>query len=170
MKDLSDDEGAILPEELFPGGGPTGLAEFFGDHMVVNGMIWPKEDVEPRNYRMRLLNGSDSRFLALQFVEVAAGETELTNALGNPLTIGNPLNFTVIGSDQGLASSPTTVQTLVFEPGSRYDVIVDFKSVTPGNRVIMKNIGGDEPFGGDLVGDEPEALQHLQLHRPYHGL
>ena len=27
----------------FPGGGPTALAEFFGDHMVVNGMIWPKD-------------------------------------------------------------------------------------------------------------------------------
>ena len=45
---------------IFPGGGPTALAEFFGDHMVVNGMIWPKADVEPRNYRMRLLNGTDS--------------------------------------------------------------------------------------------------------------
>ncbi len=31
--------------------------------MVVNGKIWPKADVEPRNYRLRLLNGYDSRFL-----------------------------------------------------------------------------------------------------------
>lgn len=35
--------------------GPTALAEFFGDHMVVNGKVWPKMDVEPRNYRLRLL-------------------------------------------------------------------------------------------------------------------
>jgi FtsP/CotA-like multicopper oxidase with cupredoxin domain len=35
--------------------GPTALAEFFGDHMVVNGKVWPKTDVEPRNYRLRLL-------------------------------------------------------------------------------------------------------------------
>ncbi|MGD8608733.1 MAG: twin-arginine translocation signal domain-containing protein, partial [Myxococcales bacterium] len=40
--DFIDGEGAILPPELFPGGGPTALAEFFGDHMVVNGKIWPK--------------------------------------------------------------------------------------------------------------------------------
>jgi FtsP/CotA-like multicopper oxidase with cupredoxin domain len=108
-------------------------------------------DVEPRNYRLRLLNGCDSRFLAVQFFEVPAGEEDFTNAV-------QQLSFTVVGSDQGLASSPTTVDTLVSETGSRYDIIFDFKNVTPGNRVIMKNIGGDEPFGGDLVSDDP-ALQ-----------
>jgi FtsP/CotA-like multicopper oxidase with cupredoxin domain len=60
----------------------------------------------------------------------------------------------VIGSDQGLASGPTTVDTLLMETGSRYDVIFDFKPVKPGNRVIMKNIGGDEPFGGDIPGPQ----------------
>ena len=30
----------------------------------------------------------------------------------------------------------------------------DLKQVTPGNRVIMKNIGGDEPFGGDIPGPQ----------------
>jgi spore coat protein A len=124
---------------------PSGLAEFFGDHMVVNGIIWPKMDVEPRNYRLRFLNGCDSRFLAVQFFEVGIDETDPNNANGDPLP------FTVIGSDQGLASSPTTVDTLLIETGSRYDVIFDFKTVTPGNRVIMKNIGGDEPFGGGIL-------------------
>ena len=146
--DFITGEGAVLPPNLFPGGGPTGLAEFFGDHMVVNGVIWPKMDVEPRNYRLRLLNGCDSRFLAVQFFEVPASESDFTNAVG-------PLPFTVIGSDQGLASEPTTGQTtLLIETGSRYDVIFDFKQVTPGNRVIMKNIGGDEPFGGDIPGPQ----------------
>jgi FtsP/CotA-like multicopper oxidase with cupredoxin domain len=145
------DEGAVLPPGIFPGGGPTGLAEFFGDHMLVNGVIWPKMDVEPRNYRLRFLNGCDSRFLAAQFFEVPAGATDFTSATG-------PLPFTVIGSDQGLASSPTTVDTLVMETGSRYDVVFDFKTVGSGRRVIMKNIGGDEPFGGDLVTDDA-ALQ-----------
>ncbi len=138
-------EGAILPPALFPNGGPTALAEFFGDHMVVNGKIWPKENVEPRNYRMRLLNGCDSRFMALQFFEVPAEATDFATAAG-------PLEFIVIGSDQGLASSPTTVETLLFEPGARYDIIVNFAAVTSGNRVIMKNIAGDEPFGGDIPG------------------
>jgi FtsP/CotA-like multicopper oxidase with cupredoxin domain len=145
--DFITGEGAILPDPPFVGGGPTGLAEFFGDHMVVNGMIWPKMDVEPRNYRLRLLNGCDSRFLAVQFFEVPAGATDFT-------TPADPLPFTVIGSDQGLALSPTTLDTLLIETGSRYDIIFDFKTVTPGNRVIMKNIGGDEPFGGDIPGPQ----------------
>jgi FtsP/CotA-like multicopper oxidase with cupredoxin domain len=146
--DFITGEGAILPPDLFPGGGPTALAEFFGDHMVVNGLIWPKEDVEPRNYRLHLLNGTDSRFMAIQFFEVPPGEEDFSNA------INGPLDFTVVGSDQGLASSPTTVQTLLSEPGSRYDIVFDFNTVTFGNRVIMKNIGGDEPFGGDIPGPQ----------------
>lgn len=147
--DFITGEGAVLPPNMFPGGGPTGLAEFFGDHMVVNGVIWPKEDVEPRNYRMRLLNGTDSRFMALQFFAVPAGQKGFANATG-------PLEFGVIGSDQGLAASPTMVSTLLSEPGSRYDVIFDFAAYE-GQRIIMKNIGGDEPFGGDVPG--PRAFE-----------
>jgi FtsP/CotA-like multicopper oxidase with cupredoxin domain len=104
--------------------------------------------VEPRNYRLHLLNGTDSRFMAIQFFEVPAGATDFTTVLSGPL------DFTVIGSDQGLASSPTTLNMLLSEPGSRYDIIFDFKTVTAGNRVIMKNIGGDEPFGGDIPGPQ----------------
>lgn len=145
--DFITSEGAVLPPDIFPGGGPTVLAEFFGDHMLVNGTIWPKIDVEPRNYRLRFLNGCDSRFLVAQFFEVPANQKDFTNATG-------PIPFTVIGSDQGLAAAPTTVNTLLIEPGSRYDVIFDFKTITPNKRVIMKNIGGDEPFGGDIPGPQ----------------
>ena len=146
-------EGAILPPDLFPGGGPTALAEFFGDHMLVNGVIWPYEAVEPRNYRMRLLNGTDSRFMVIQFrIAASSTSTDLANASA-------PIGFHVIGSDQGLAESATYVDTLVFEPGSRYDIVVDFSTVPAGSRVIMANIAGDAPFGGDY-GDalDPDDL------------
>ena len=33
--------------------------------MLVNGKAWPVLEVEPRPYRLRLLNGCDSRFLVL---------------------------------------------------------------------------------------------------------
>ena len=152
--DFITGEGAVLPPKLFPGGGPTALAEFFGDHMVVNGVIWPKADVEPRNYRMRLLNGTDSRFMVIRFRAVPAGATDLTNA-------GDPIPFYVIGSDQGLAASATQTNILVFEPGSRYDVVFDFAQIPAGGRVIMENIGGDEPFGGDIPG--PQVFSHTNL-------
>ena len=143
--------GKPLPTDQFPGGGPTALAEFFGDHMVVNGKIWPKENVEPRNYRMRLLNGCDSRFMVIRFRAAATPtSTDLTGA-------GAPIPFWVIGSDQGLASAATQTDTLVFEPGSRYDVVFDFSSVPADSRVIMENIGWDAPFGGDFGRENPDA-------------
>jgi spore coat protein A len=145
--DFITGEGAILPPDLFPGGGPTALAEFFGDHMVVNGKIWPKADVEPRNYRMHLLNGCDSRFMVVQFVAVDPGVTDPNDASASA-----PLDFYVIGSDQGLGT-PAQTDTLVFEPGGRYDVVVNFAGLE-NKRVIMKNIGGDEPFGGDIPGPQ----------------
>ena len=90
-------------------------------------------------------------------VEVPAGATDFTDA-------SLPIPFSVIGSDQGLASSPTTVDTLLIETGSRYDIIFDFKNLQ-GKRIIMKNIGGDEPFGGDIPG-----VPVLRGDRPHHGL
>jgi FtsP/CotA-like multicopper oxidase with cupredoxin domain len=122
---------------------PSALAEFFGDHMVVNGLIWPKSDVEPRNYRLRLLNGTDSRFLVARFRPVALDAVDLSNA-------GAPLPFHVVGSDQGLATRPTETDTLVIEPGGRYDIVIDFGQLNLGSRVILENIGGDAPFGGDF--------------------
>ena len=150
--DFITGEGAILPSDIFPGGGPTALAEFFGDHVVVNGKIWPKANVEPRNYRMHLLNGTDSRFMVLRFRRVPAGATTLDSA-------GTPIPFYVIGSDQGLASEAKQVDTLLSEPGSRYDIVFDFAGFDEGDRIIMENIGGDAPFGGAFGGDlDPEDL------------
>ena len=150
--DFITDEDVDLPSGLFPGGGPTALAEFFGDHMLVNGKIWPKADVEPRNYRLRLLNGTDSRFMVIRFREAAnPGATDLNGA-------GAPIPFWVIGSDQGLAGSATMTDTLVFEPGSRYDVVFNFAGLE-NKRIIMENIAGDAPFGGDFgAALDPEDL------------
>lgn len=126
---------------------PSALAEFFGDHMVVNGVIWPNTPVERRHYRLRLLNGTDSRFLVVRFrVAASPSATDLVGA-------SQPLPFWVIGSDQGLASAASQTDTLVFEPGGRYDVVFDFSQVPAGSRVIMENIGGDAPFGGDFGAD-----------------
>ncbi len=130
-------EGAKPPQAK----GPSALAEFFGDHIVVNGKLWPKTDVEARHYRIRLLNGCDSRFMRLRFRTVAAGETELTNASA-------PLSFDVIGSDQGLLRQVATVTQVDFMPGERIDVVFDFSSVPANSRVIIENILGDEPFNG----------------------
>jgi len=141
--DFITGEGATPP---IPGG-PSALAEFFGDHIVVNGKLWPKATVEPRNYRMRLLNGCDSRFMRLRMRSVPAGDIDFTNASA-------PLEFFVVGSDQGLLKNSAHVTEVDFLPGERVDVVFDFSSVLAGSRVIMENILGDSPFGGDLPGPD----------------
>ncbi|MCK7501817.1 MAG: hypothetical protein MZW92_76330 [Comamonadaceae bacterium] len=74
----------------------THYPEFFGDIMLVNGKAWPKLDVEPRQYRFRVLNGSDSRVYTLQFA--------VADAAGNPSATLVP--FFVIGNELGLLNRP----------------------------------------------------------------
>jgi spore coat protein A len=115
----------------FPTGGPTALAEMFGDFIVVNGMVWPYLDVEPRPYRFRLLNGSDSRFYILKFE--------------------NNMQFLQIATDDGLLPKAVGLTELLIAPGERAEIVVDFEGLTS---VIMQNIGPDEPYGGGTPGTD----------------
>lgn len=140
--DFITGQGVVLPPDF----GPTALAEFFGDHIVVNGIIWPKYSVEQRQYRVRLLNGSDSRFMRLKLKVVTAGATDLA--------LGTEVPFYVIGSDQSLLTNAAVVNEVDFMPGERLDLVIDFKDVPSGSRVIVENLLGDSPFGGDLPGPD----------------
>ena len=42
------------------------VPEFFGDTIFVNGRVWPYLEVEPRRYRLRIINGSNARFYRLR--------------------------------------------------------------------------------------------------------
>lgn len=102
------------------------LPEMFGDFILVNGEVWPFLKVEPRKYRLRLLNGSDSRFYDLYLPG---------------------LDFYQIGSDGGLLNSTVLTNRIVIGPGERIDVIVDFSTV-PGQELILKNNARSPyPFG-----------------------
>jgi spore coat protein A, manganese oxidase len=99
---------------------PSALPEMFGDFILVNGMAWPVLEVEPRQYRFRVLNGSDSRFYNLF---LSSGE-----------------QFIQIGSDQGLLPSQVPMNQMLIAPGERKDVIVDFSHPGLwGQTIIMKN-------------------------------
>jgi FtsP/CotA-like multicopper oxidase with cupredoxin domain len=114
---------------------PIWNPEFFGNTMVVNGATWPRLAVEARKYRLRILNGSDSRFVILQFADARQRRIDLP--------------FVVIGNDGGfLPGSPPKVRRLLVGPAERYDTIVDFSDFRPGTRILMLNRGPDEPFGG----------------------
>ncbi len=93
------------------------IGEYFGDVMLVNGKVWPYLDVEPRMYRLRILNGCNARILNLD--------------------IGGPTLWQ-IGAEGGLFDVPVLVKSLVLAPAERADVLVDFSKFA-GETLVMKN-------------------------------
>ena len=101
--------------------------EFFGDLPVVNGAVYPYLDVEPRLYRLRVLNGANSRFFNLFF-----------NLAHRPTDIPSLVGFHQIGSDGGLLASPAPMNKVLLAPAERADLIVDF-SAYAGRTVTLSN-------------------------------
>lgn len=113
---------------------PTWNPEFFGNMMVVNGRTWPYLEVEPRLYRLRFLNGTNSRFLILEM------ENQATT-------------FNLIGTEGGLLpGAPLPLNRLLMAPAERADVLVDFSQFAPDTKITLLNLGPDEPYGGGEPG------------------
>lgn len=93
--------------------------EFFGNTIMVNGKVWPNLNVERRQYRFRLLNGSNARFYNIS------------------LSSGHP--FTQIASDGGYLPQPEPLTSLLLAPGERAEILVDFSSLPAGTQMIMNN-------------------------------
>jgi len=108
---------------------PTGVwgPQFFGDLPLVNGAIYPFLRVEPRPYRLRLLNAANTRFFNLYF-----------NLAKKPTDIPSLVTYHQIGSDGGLLSTPAAMQRLLLAPAERADVLIDFSGLE-GNTVTLSN-------------------------------
>src|SRR5512132_2474698 len=112
---------------------PQWVPEFFGDVAVVNAQIWPFVDVEPRRYRLRIVNGSQSRFYNLQFANENSGRA---------------LPFTQIGAEGGLLRAPVPMTALLIAPGERADVIIDFAGKRNASFIVTNNARAPYPMGG----------------------
>lgn len=114
---------------------PYWSPEFFGDTIMVNGLVWPNMDVLRTMYRFRLLDGSNARFYTLSL------ETDT----------GAPVEFIQIGTDGGYMKSAVKHTELTIAPGERADVLIDFSNLAPGTKILMKNTA-NAPFpDGDPV-------------------
>lgn len=126
--------------------------------------VWPKQDVEARKYRIRLLNGADSRTFFLKF--------------DNPL-----VTVWQIGTDQAFLDKPIdrTDQFMVLMPGERIDLIVDFTAAapptgSPSTRVILQNYGSSTcSISGALPTNTvpptcPTAADGVPVDIPYDGV
>jgi FtsP/CotA-like multicopper oxidase with cupredoxin domain len=125
---------------------PIWNPEFFGNMIMVNGNTWPFQTVERRRYRLRFLNGCQSRFLILDFGEIPGVEVWQIGNEGGFLRA--PVNLT------GLTGNNRN--RLLMGLAERADLIVDFTNVPVGNHVLG-NVGPDEPFGGGEPDEDFDA-------------
>jgi spore coat protein A, manganese oxidase len=114
---------------------PYWSPEFFGDTIMVNGLVWPNMDVSRTSYRFRLLDGSNARFYTLSLV---------TNT-------GAVVPFTQIGTDGGYMKSAVKLTELTIAPGERADIVVDFSGLPAGTKILMKNTANTPYPDGDTV-------------------
>jgi FtsP/CotA-like multicopper oxidase with cupredoxin domain len=126
---------------------PVWNPEFFGNTIVTNGKTWPYLDTEPRRYRYRFLNGSQSRFLILRLVTATDPDDPST-------WVQVPGAFWQIGAEQGFLPAPVQLDELLMGPAERADTIMDFSAITipADSGLYLVNVAPDEPFGGGLVG------------------
>jgi FtsP/CotA-like multicopper oxidase with cupredoxin domain len=104
------------------------MTGFLGDWILVNGnpdFILP---VATRVYRLRLLNGSNSRIYKLAWQD------------GSPLT--------VIGTDGGLLETPVLRDYVMMGPGERLELWVDFSRYPVGSETALISL----PFDGGMPG------------------
>ena len=126
---------------------PVWVPEFFGDTVLVNGKVWPFLEVEPRKYRFRFLNGSNSRFYRL--------------------SLDSGQYFYQIGTDGGFLPSPVQVKKLLIAPAERADVIIDFTGFPQGTQILLTN-DAKAPFpdGDELVIPEIMQFRVIPLKEP----
>ena len=93
------------------------MGGYLGEHAIVNGVHAPFVSVAAGWYRLRILNGSTARVYNLAF--------------------SSGIKMNIIGSDGGLLRSPEQVSSILFGPGERLDVLVDFSSQATGSEVYL---------------------------------
>ncbi|WP_238361356.1 multicopper oxidase family protein [Burkholderia thailandensis] len=120
------------------GGGMSDMMErmmgFLGDRILVNGQPDYVLPVATRAYRLRLLNGSNSRIY------------KLARRDGVPLT--------VIGTDGGLLGQPLKRRYVTLAPAERVDLWIDFGDQPLGTGIALDSLpfDGDAAMGGMMGG------------------
>jgi spore coat protein A, manganese oxidase len=152
-------DGSLVYHVADGGTHPVWIQEFFGESICVNGKVAPYLDVEPRKYRFRMLNASNSRFYHLRLVPTDAG--------GKPS--GKPADapaFHQIGSDSGLLPAPLTMHYLILSPGERFDSIVDFTGCAGATFAMLNDAPAPYTRGGEVV---PRDVMLFKVTKPLSG-
>jgi len=117
---LARDGQLLYPVSATPGA--PFVSEFYGNAVLCNGKLHPYFEVQPRKYRIRVLNAANGRFFHL--------------------TLSGNRAFHQIGSDVGLLPAPLELRSLVLFPAERADLVIDFAGLE-GQRMQLKNEAAD---------------------------
>jgi spore coat protein A len=121
---------------------------FFGETMLVNGKVWPFHNVKQGKYRLRMLNGCNSRALTLQFCPGS-----------NESPCPTPLTFQLLGQEGGLLTESVPLTEITLGNAERADVIVDFEPYAAGTDIYLVN-SAPAPFPGSPgVGVVSDVMQ-----------
>jgi spore coat protein A len=149
-------DGSLLYPPAPNGTHPVWMQEFFGNTICVNGKATPFLEVEPRKYRFRMVNGSNSRFYHLTLVPA--------DASGKPN--GKPADappFIQIGSDGGLLPRPLHLHYLIFSPGERFDIVIDFSEHKGASLALINDAPAPYARGGEIV---PSDVMLFKVTKP----
>ena len=126
---------------------PYWMPEFFGNTIMVNGKVWPNLNVQPQQYRFRMLDGSNARFYTLSLSYANKGTT---------------VPFTQIGGDGGYLPAPAIMNSLTIAPGERADILIDFSAFPVGTKLVLTNTA-KAPFPGGAPVDPKTTGQVMQF-------
>jgi FtsP/CotA-like multicopper oxidase with cupredoxin domain len=104
---------------------------FLGDTILVNGAPNASMDVKASAYRLRLLNGSNSRVYKLAWQD------------------GTPLS--AIATDGGLLEKPVTRDYITMGPGERVELWADFSGRSVGSEIKLVSLPFSD-FSGGMMG------------------
>ncbi|MBA4373673.1 MAG: hypothetical protein C0402_12540 [Thermodesulfovibrio sp.] len=116
--------------------------EYVGNMPVVNGVTYGTYRVEPRIYRMRFIGGTDSRTWVMKLVR---RDNEAV------------VPFWQVGSEQGLLNNPVSRDSIDLMPGERVDVLVNLRGIPVGTKIVMQNLGPDDPYAGMSAPPAPSS-------------
>jgi spore coat protein A len=109
--------------------------EYFGNVIMVNGKAWPNMNVQRRQYRFRIVDGSNARFYNLFLVNQKDQSR---------------VPFTIIGGDGSYLPAPATVNEKLVAICERIDILVDFSNLPAGTKIVMMNNAPAPNPGGDI--------------------
>ncbi|HEX9118245.1 MAG TPA: multicopper oxidase domain-containing protein [Anaerolineae bacterium] len=134
----ANDVPVVIQDRTFDSGNqflyqPNQMWGYLGNRILVNGKPDAVMVLEPRAYRLRLLNGSNARSYKLAW--------------------SNNMPLKVIGTDGGLLPAAVSKSYVFLMPGERIDLWVDFSALA-GKQVILRSLSFDPGgmMGGGMMG------------------